>query len=290
MTMAYPGMMVLCIAFPLLHHGFLEFMRAPHIAAEATSLPSYAQAGHSLIQTKRLMASAAPAVEDANNGTMGPEGKYRSTRLAKLNSLSRLASKPQLLKDGFCRSHPCSTLQQKDTDRGLGVTATTNEPGYEAVAKLKSDEEMKTFMLRVIEDYDCHVEDEGGLMGIVPWFSGTTAVQSLAQLVRALLFAVLANGERWLSYKNSAGMTGADVPLDLQGYMQVAIIRKDIEMEIFSRRLANQMGIKVTDEGGFKGMVMYHSGAAAFQSFGKLRDEIKAAVASPHGWAKLKSL
>jgi len=181
-------------------------------------------------------------------------------------------------------------LAAGDNRRGLGLTADMDERGYEAVAKLKDDEEMKIFILRLIEDYDCHVNDDGGLMGIVPWFSGTTAVQSLAKLEESLLFAVLANGERWMSYKNSAGISGTNAPLDLQGYMEIAIISKDIEMQAFARRLVEHMGIKVTDEGGFAGMIKYHSGAAAFQSFDKLQNEIKSAAASPHAWAKFKSI
>jgi len=245
------------------------------------------------MQTQHTMVSAEPAANVSNNGTAqssGLEAAQMSVKEGKLSGFIRLASRPHLSKGGFCRSHPCSMLAAGDEGRGLGTTATTDEEGYEAVAKLKDDEEMKTFILRVIEDYDCHVNDEGGLMGIIPWFSGTTAVQSLVKFEESLLFAVLANGERWISYKNSAGTTGTNAPLDLQGYMEVAIIRKDIEMQAFARRLAEHMGVKVTDEGGFAGMIKYHSGAAAFQSFDKLQSEIKSAAASPHTWAKFKSL
>jgi len=242
------------------------------------------------MQTRRHMLSAAPAASSSNKETMGPEGIRILAKGDKLNGFSRLALRPQLFKDGFCRSHPCSIFSVRGAGHGLGATAALDEEGYDAVAKLKDDEEMKTFILRVIADYDCRVDDEDGLMGIVPWFSGTTAVQSLGKLEQSLLFAVLANGKRWISYKNSAGTTGADAPLDLQGYMEVAIIRKDVEMESFARRLADQMGIKVINEGGFKGMIKYHSGAAAFQGFDKLQEEIKSAAASPHAWAKLKSI
>jgi len=165
-----------------------------------------------------------------------------------------------------------------------------DEAGYQSVAELKDDEEMKQFILRVVEDYDCKIEHDGGLMGIVPWFSGTTAVQSLEKLNESLLFAVLANGERWISYKNTAGVTGADVSLDLEGYVDVAIIRSAGEMETFARRVAEQMGIKVTDDGGFAGMIKYYDGSATFQSFDKLREEIRSAAASPNAWGKFKSM
>jgi len=276
--------MACCIIAPL----FLVL-----VAAQDTLSPACTQSGHSLMQTKRSMVSAEPAASLSINGTLplpGLESASVLVRKANRSAFSRLVSRSHLFKGGFCRSHPCSMLAAGDKGRGLGTTAATDEAGYQAVAKLKDDEEMKTFILRVIEDYDCHVKDEGGLMGIVPWFSGTAAVQSLDKLENSLLFAILANGKRWISYKNTAGTTGADTPLDLQGYMEVAILRKDIEMETFARRLAEQMGVKVTDEGGFAGMIKYHSGAAAFQSFDKLQSEIQSAAASPHSWAKAKSM
>jgi len=264
------------------------------VAAQDTSLPLCTQVGQSLMQTKRTMVSAEPATNVSNNGTAPTPGLETAQVLVKEGKLTgfiRLASRPHLSKGGFCRSHPCSMLAAEDKGRGLGTTAAMDEEGYVAVAKLKDDEEMKTFMLRLIEDYDCHVNDEGGLMGVIPWFSGTTAVQSLVKLEDSLLFAVLANGERWISYKNSAGTTGTNAPLDLQGYMEVAIIRKDFEMQAFARRLAEHMGVEVADEGGLAGMIKYHSGAAApFQSFDKLQAEIKSAAASPHTWAKFTSI
>jgi len=246
-----------------------------------------------LIQTKRNMVSAEPRTNVSNDG-IAPNPRLETAQVifkgSKLGGFSSLVSRAELSKGGFCRSHPCSMLAAADKGHGLGATADIDEGGYEAVAKLKDDEEMRTFILRVIESYDCRLMSDGGLMGIVPWFSGTTAVQTLAKLEESLLFAVLAEGEAWISYKNSAGTTGTDAPLDLQGYMEIAIIRKDIEMQAFARRLAENMGIQIADEGGFAGMIKYHSGTAAFQSFDKLQNEIKSAAASPHAWAKHKSI
>jgi len=249
--------------------------------------------GFTLMQTKDNMVSAEPATNIHNNGTAPGTGLLQSAQVlvkaSKPVGFISLASRPHLSKGGFCTSHPCSMLAAGAKGRGLGATADMDEAGYEAVTKLKDDEEMKTFILRFIKSYDCRVDEEGGLMGMVPWFSGTTAVQSFSKLEESLLFAVLAHGDRWISYKNSAGTTGKDAPLDLQGYMEIAIIRKDIEMQAFARRLCEKMGIQITDEGGFAGMIKYHSGAADFQSFDKLQEEIRSAAVAPHAWAKLTS-
>ena len=55
------------------------------------------------------------------------------------------------------------------------------------------------------------------ILGFVPWFSGTVATQSILKLEEALLFAILSDGTPWLSFKNSAGVTGDNVKLDLEG-------------------------------------------------------------------------
>lgn len=262
-------------------------------AAQDTSSPSCAETGHSLMQTKSNMVPAKPGTSTPRD-QIAPGTELESAKmLAKGNmpgAFIALASKPHLSKGGFCTSHPCSMLAAGAEGRGLGVTADIDEKGYQAVARLKDDEEMKTFILRCMAQYDCQVEYEGGLMGMVPWFSGTTSVQTLAKLQESLLFAVLARGQRWITYKNSAGTTGKDASLDLEGYMEIAIIRKDIEMQAFARRLCEKMGIQITDEGGFAGMIKYHSGASDFQSFDKLQEEIKSAAAAPHSWAKDNSI
>lgn len=202
-------------------------------------------------------------------------------------SFARVASRSAA--HGFCRRHPCSLiLADDDKRRGIGSTASLTEDGYRQVAKLKDDNEMKNFIVRVIENYDCKVEDVGGLMGFVPWFSGTTGTQSLAQLEDALLFAVLADGKPWISYRNTAGITGANAPLNLQGYVEVACVRNDEEMRTFAKRICANLEIKIIDEGGFEGMIQYFSGASTFQSFETLVSELRAAAKAPHSWAEFE--
>jgi len=47
--------------------------------------------------------------------------------------------------------------------------------------------------------------------------------------------------------------------------MEFAIISKDIETQAFAQRLAKSMGIQVTDEGSFAGMMKYHSGLQLYR-------------------------
>lgn len=203
---------------------------------------------------------------------------------------ARLAKRPSFLRDGFCRSHPCSLAAAQiggdNHDKISGHKAPLNEIGYRKVARLKDDHEMKDFIERVIERYDCRIISEGGLMGLVPWFSGTVSVQSYTKLEDALLFAILSDGSPWLQYRNSAGVTGADAELTLEGYVEVACTRNEVEMKKFTRRLCADMNIKIIDEGGFNGMIHYYSGSSTFQSFDSLKAELQSAAATPHTWAE----
>jgi hypothetical protein len=256
---------------------------------------SNSEAGSSLIQYQRNTLTNKLVV-----GTQSDEPVNASnTHLISLNGtgsgeekqkgLSRIIGLAVRLPSiGFCRKHPCSPLALPEggkQQRGIGKTAELNQEGYSKVAHLKDDEEMKDFILRIIDKYDCNVENMDALMGFVPWFSGTIAEQSLTKLEEALLFAVLADGTPWISYKNSAGTTGESARLDLEGYVEVACMRKDEQMKAFARRLAKSMHIKITDEGGFAGTMRYYSGSATFQSFDKLKDEFEAAAKAPHSWA-----
>jgi hypothetical protein len=169
----------------------------------------------------------------------------------------------------------------------VGKSASLDQSGYAQVAALKDDLEMKEYILRVVDKYDCKINEIGGLMGIVPWFSGTTSTQNIGKLEDTLLFALLSNTNKpWLSYKNSDHLTGDTAQLGFVGYVQVAAMRNDMEMKKFSRRVCKDMGVQIVDDGGFEGMVKYYSGTNNFQSYERLQSEIKSAANAPNAWAK----
>jgi len=57
----------------------------------------------------------------------------------------------------------------------IGSTAALDESGYLAVAKTCCNREMYDFMRRTISSLSMEICDEGGLMGLVPWFTCETA-------------------------------------------------------------------------------------------------------------------
>lgn len=190
---------------------------------------------------------------------------------------------------GFCTRYPCqSLLAAPHRHQGIGRTASLDEAGYKQVARLKDDEEMHQYILRVIAEYDCKVAFDGGLSGIVPWFSGTTEVQSFAKLQEVLLFAIIADPKHaWLQYRNTARVNGANAELSLQGYVQVAALKSTSEMKKFGKRMCESLGVNIVNEGGFEGMINYYSGAEHFQSYERLVSEIKSAAKAPRSWAQV---
>lgn len=172
-----------------------------------------------------------------------------------------------------------------------GWTAPLDEPGYQAIVSLKSDDDMEMFIRRVIDAYDCKITNQGGFMGIVPWFSGLTASRTFVKLQETLLYAVLnPTKSPWLAYKNTDGTTGKTAELSFMGYVEVAATRKEEEMVAFARRVSDKVGVKVVNEDGFRSMVRWYSGADNFQDYGRLEQEVISAAKSPHSWAAWKDL
>jgi len=177
-----------------------------------------------------------------------------------------------------------------------GMSAPLSEVGYQQVARTESDIEMAIYVKRLLESGRRVVVDEGELMVLVPWFSGTKAVQNLAQLTTAL------GKQRWLQHPCASGMrrcaeqtqglleagasansekhmsltnlVGLSVMLTEEGYEEVAQLQSDLEMAIFVKRLLTSRGQCITNEGELMGFVQWYSGTKAIQSYEQLENEV----------------
>jgi len=179
---------------------------------------------------------------------------------------------------------------QQAKSKGLGKTVALDEAGYQSVAALEDDQEMADFMRRVIGSYDCKIENDGAFMGIVPWFSGTTATQNFQKIEETLLYSLIADTRSpWVSWRNSEGINGDNADLDFYGYTEVAVQQDDAKMMKFARRLVNKLGVKIVNEDGFAGVIHYYSGIDNIQDYDKLVQEVKSAANAPHSWAAWKT-
>lgn len=68
----------------------------------------------------------------------------------------------------------------------LALEAPLNEAGYQRVALLKNDGDMKTFIKRILAKLGYDVTDEGQLSGFSSYYSGTQAVQQYDKLEKEL--------------------------------------------------------------------------------------------------------
>ena len=74
---------------------------------------------------------------------------------------------------------------------GVGSAVPLTEKGYQLVADVKSDSEMKDFVFRVLEKEARYARDVAELSGLVPFYSGTQNVQSLESLKKEHLDIIL---------------------------------------------------------------------------------------------------
>lgn len=76
---------------------------------------------------------------------------------------------------------------KRETIPHIGGRAELTETGYQAVAATKKDDEMESFARRVIALRGYKVSDQGKLHGVLPYFSGSKGVQSMASMEHELL-------------------------------------------------------------------------------------------------------
>jgi len=65
-------------------------------------------------------------------------------------------------------------------------SVTLDEDGYEKVAQYKNNGQMSTFIERVIKQHKGHIKNRGGLVGLVPYYSGASNMQTFRDMLEDL--------------------------------------------------------------------------------------------------------
>lgn len=170
----------------------------------------------------------------------------------------------------------------------VATTATLDDAGLNKVAAMKSDDDMKVYVRRVASSCHMKIIDEGGLNGVLGWFTGKEGDAKFEDLHVALFTALLAESKsHWVDVRNETGISGTTASLDLVGYAQVRALRNAKEMIKFVQRMIENMGIRITNKGGFEGLMAFYSEPDDSGSFQRLMSEIKRA-AYEHSWAELE--
>jgi len=156
---------------------------------------------------------------------------------------------------------------KKATDAGLGSTAPLTEEGYQQVAALVSNHEMKAFAHRVLNSEARYVGNAGELTGAIHFYSGRRDVQDLATLKEELRKA-------WWT---KAG-EGRTAPLSEQGYQAVVKTKSSANMRAFMRRILNAGKKAASDETAFDAVAPLYDGEVSVQSFDRLQHELLSAA------------
>jgi hypothetical protein len=123
-------------------------------------------------------------------------------------------------------------------DTGVGSTARLNQEGYEQVAALVSNKEMKKFAHRIMKAEARYASNLGDLTRAMHWYSGRRDVQDYESLKTELRRA-------WWT---KAG-EGRKAPLNEKGYQAVAAMKNNAHMRAFMRRILNAANKTSVDEG-----------------------------------------
>jgi len=166
-------------------------------------------------------------------------------------------------------------LPLKDWDGVTGETAPLNELGYELVAKMQKDDEMRAFIVRLLSTEARHVKDEFGLHAMVPFFSGTKTTQDMKALKVELRDP---KHDVWL-----ADGVGRTADLSEEGYQKVAAQKSDVQMKAFIRRALVVNHMRINEEGGLSGFVPYYSGRfVKSQTYKALLEDLETATWAVH--------
>mmetsp|Transcript_28147 Transcript_28147/g.51581 ORF Transcript_28147/g.51581 Transcript_28147/m.51581 type:complete len:455 (+) Transcript_28147:148-1512(+) len=94
-----------------------------------------------------------------------------------------------------------------------GRKADLDEEGYLAVAMLKDDDEMRDFIHRLADSMNLQIMKEGGVSGLLPYYSGSSSYQTLHKLKDELLKgANKKKGVRWILHVDDPELALLQVP------------------------------------------------------------------------------
>lgn len=173
---------------------------------------------------------------------------------------------------------------------GPGATAALNEKGYRELVHLKKNKEMETFIRRVAKNMSMEIVDDARFQGVVPFYSGVKARQSMSKLQLEITTNKANACEAWVqeANKHPKNWTGFTAPLNEEGYVAVARKHNDSEMEKFIEREIVDLNYEITDVSGLLGLSPFHSCAKGSRSFDSLQKELLVLAATPGKWLRLK--
>lgn len=246
----------------------------------------------SLLQAQALVKRPS----DATHNLMYSQVRQRQLAMFHANrkkSVSLLAHK-----DGSTENF-AEELKNVDglTGAAVGQVASLSEAGYQAVVAAKSRAAMEAFVYRVLAQEKLVITKQGDLPGVLPYYDGECAEQSLSNLRAELHRGQFLEGcrEPWIAPVKGSAMLQVDLEADKvaytgsaldgtvanlndEGYLAVAASKSNEQMKIYISRVLAKEGLEVGNLDGLKGFVPYFSGECATQSYTALVKELRSAA------------
>jgi len=143
------------------------------------------------------------------------------------------------------------SLASGKSDGQLAQTATLNDAGYKSIAKLRSYSVMEAYMKRVIKKLGFTIVQDGGLEGIIPFYSGQKTTQNFGAMTRELLelskkpgsWLAPDNGESSNNNDDSANSANEAGPESLEGDADAEDDETGINQQVLN--LANMTNISL---------------------------------------------
>lgn len=194
----------------------------------------------------------------------------------------------------------------RSTIKGTAFTSFTRkmkEGIFYTIASINDDVGMSEFIKTMIQEVGGEVVDEGGLQGIVPYYTGSKALQTFSRLMEELA-AIAGLSDGWIRMSHLArfkalemaygpeffpGGVGKVATLNEEGYQAVAFTRRSPEMVKFVHRAAAEFGYFVVDSGGLSGLVPFFSGECRTRSFTELIKELHEVSGIPGQWVRFNT-
>eukprot|EP00928_Gymnodinium_smaydae_P055930 TRINITY_DN39394_c0_g1_i1.p1 TRINITY_DN39394_c0_g1~~TRINITY_DN39394_c0_g1_i1.p1 ORF type:complete len:477 (-),score=85.43 TRINITY_DN39394_c0_g1_i1:69-1412(-) len=189
------------------------------------------------------------------------------------NVTANFARRIALIRAEKTESRRVRLAELAECARAPGAVASLSESGYAEVAELRNDPQMEIFIRRVISSHGGRIIAEDDLRGLVSFYSGRLAKQTLNALNAEL------QRVPWVAdYSDSVDLDqtfSSTAPLDDDGFKAVRHTRRPEDVEMFARRMVAAYDASIVDVDAFKQFIA--TSVKQIKSYDKFLAKLRAA-------------
>jgi len=161
------------------------------------------------------------------------------------------------------------------------------EEDFNEIVSRRSDSDMVAFAMQLVQLLGGRINDEGKLMGVVPYYSGTTASQSFWRFLKEMqnVSNSKSTEEPWVSLPPYASLVqmakwGSEYDTIVEGKSEEGMVR-------LVHKVLSEFGGGVLDERALIGFVPFYCGTSSTQAFNKMVKELLSLSRKDDPWVHL---